>query len=79
MASYFPEAGNLNGSNAGTCSDVAEPSSSGFGDLFELSDKSNKTNILLFHPLLAPLATILDLSVTTIPNTAFRGVLHHHA
>ena len=42
MASYFPEAANLNGSNAGMCSDVAGPSSSysGLGDLFELSDKS---------------------------------------
>ena len=29
MASYFPEAGNLNGSNAGMCSEVAGPSSSG--------------------------------------------------
>ena len=37
MASYFLEAGNLNGRNAGTCSDVAGPSSSGSGDFFELS------------------------------------------
>ena len=40
MASYFPEAGNLNGSNADMCSDVAGPSISGSGDLFELSDRS---------------------------------------
>ena len=35
----------------------------GSGDLFEPSDKSNET-ILLFPPLLALLAAILDLSVT---------------
>ena len=34
-ASYFPEAGNLNGNNADMCSHVAWPSSSGSGDLFE--------------------------------------------
>ena len=39
MASYFPEAGNLNRSNA----EMAGPSSSGSGDLFELSDRSNET------------------------------------
>ena len=39
MASYFPEAGNLNCSNADICSGVAGPSSSGSGDLFELSDR----------------------------------------
>ena len=33
MASYFPETGNLNGSNADTCSDMAGPSKSGSGDL----------------------------------------------
>ena len=44
MASYFLEAGNLIGSNSDMCSDVAAPSSSGWGDLFELSDRSNKTN-----------------------------------
>ena len=64
MASYFPEAGNLNGSNADMCSDVTGPWSSGSGDLFELSDRSNETIILLFSPLLA---AILDLSATTTP------------
>ena len=39
MASYFAEAGNLNCSNADMCSGVAGPSSSGSGDLFELSDR----------------------------------------
>ena len=31
MVSYFPEAGNLNGSNADMCSDVAGPSRRGLG------------------------------------------------
>ena len=43
MASYFPEARNLIDSNADMCSNVGGPSSNGSGDLFELSDKSNKT------------------------------------
>lgn len=67
MASYFPEAGNLNGSNADMCSNVAGSSSSRSGYLFELSDRSNETIILLFLPLLALLAAILDLSMTTTP------------
>ena len=40
MASYFPQAGNLNVSDADMCSDVAGPSISGSGDLLELSDRS---------------------------------------
>ena len=43
MASYFPEARNLNGRNANMCSDVAGPSRSGSWDLFELSDGSKTT------------------------------------
>ena len=38
---YFPEAGNLNGSNTDMCSDVAGLSISDLGDLFELSDRSH--------------------------------------
>ena len=64
MALYFPEVGNLNGSNANMCSNVAGSWSSSSGDLFELSDRSNETIILLFLPLLA---AILDLSMTTTP------------
>ena len=64
MALYFPEAGNLNGSNANMCSNVAWSWSSSSGDLFELSDRSNETIILLFLSLLA---AILDLSMTTTP------------
>ena len=40
MASYFPEARNLNDSNADMCYDVAGPWISGSGDLFEFLDRS---------------------------------------
>ena len=50
MALYFPESGNLNGSNFDICSDVAGPSSSGSGDVFELSDRSNTTYFYYFPP-----------------------------
>ena len=63
----FPEAGNLNGSNADMCSDMAGPSTRGSGDLLEFSDKSNETIVSLFLPLLALPAAILGLSVTTTP------------
>ena len=36
----FLQTGNLNGSNADMCSDVAGPLSSGSGDLFKLLDRS---------------------------------------
>ena len=40
MASYFPDAGKLNGSNADMCFDVTGPSMCGSGDSFEISDRS---------------------------------------
>ena len=40
MASYLPEVGNLNGSNADMRFDLVGPWSSGSGDLFELLDRS---------------------------------------
>ena len=43
MSSKCPETLNLNDSDADMCSDVAGPSSSCSGDLFDLSDMSNKT------------------------------------
>ena len=46
MASYFPEARDLNGRDADVCSDVAGPSDSGSVDLVELSDRSNT---MYFH------------------------------
>ena len=48
VASYFFEAGNLNSSYAYMCSDVAGPSISGSGDVFELSDRSNTTYFYYF-------------------------------
>ena len=74
IALSFPEAGNLNGTNADLCSDVAGPSSSGSGDLFEPSERSNETIILLFSPLLSLLAAILDFSMTSTPILASGSV-----
>ena len=52
---------------------MAGPSSSGSGDLFELLDRSDDTIILLFPPILALLAAILDLSVTTTDSHTASG------
>ena len=70
IASYFPKAGNVNGSNANVCSDMAGPSISGSRDLFKLSDGSEKK----ISPLLALLAAILDLSLTATPIAGFHTV-----
>ena len=54
MAPYFPKVGNLNGS----CTDmhsVAGPLSSSSGNLFALSDRSNKT----LDPVLLPFPSLL--------------------
>ena len=81
VASYFPEAGSLNGSNANMCSDVAGPSSSGSGDLFELSDRWNKT----LDPVPPPYPTTsttgrhLGFEHDYNSHEAFRGVLRHYA
>ena len=48
IGSYFPEVGNLNDRNADMCTFVAGPSSSGSGDLFELSDRPNTTYFYYF-------------------------------
>ena len=74
MASYFLEAGNLNGSNDDMCSDVAEPSNSSSRDLFdfECGSRSRTFNsFTLFPLLLALLAAIFDLKVTTTPILPF--------
>ena len=70
MASYYPEAENFNGSNAGMCSDVARPSSSGLG-AFLTWDLALDPVLLLFSPVLEQPATILDSSVTTTPILPF--------
>ena len=68
MASYFPTAGNLNGSNADMCSDVAGPSSSGLGDLFEISDRSNQTDPeslnRAMHDMLSSLSFLTKLKIS---------------
>ena len=79
MASYFPEEGNLNGRNTDMCSDVAGPSSSGSGDLFELSERSNKADPESLNRADHYWPPSLDFSVTTTPETSFRGVLRHYA
>ena len=48
VASYFFEAGSLNGSNAYMCSDVSGSPRRGSKDLFELSDRSNTTYFYYF-------------------------------
>ena len=48
-----------------TCVLMAGQSSSGSGDLFKLSDRSNTTYFYYFPPQLALMADNLDLSVTT--------------
>ena len=74
MASYFPEAGNLNGSYADMCSDVAWRSKSGSGDLFVLSERSILKNWSRISELRYALpAAIADLSVTTTPMLPFRA------
>ena len=77
MGSYFREAGDLNGGNTDICSDVAGSSSRSSGDLFELSDRSNETIILLFLSLIVLLAAILDLRVTATPILPSGGLRHH--
>ena len=69
LALYFPEAGNLNDSNADMCSDVARPSSSDSGDLFDLSDRSNISYFCYFPTISTTVFT--DLSVTTTPILLF--------
>ena len=70
IASYFPEGENLNGSNADMRSNVAGPSSSGSGDLFDFGSSSRFRSFTI-SPLLTLLAAILDLNVTTTPTLPF--------
>ena len=76
MASYFPEAGNLNGSNSDMCSYVVGPSSSGPGDLFELSDGSSSCPFTI-SPTTSPTGRHLGFERDYNYHAAFRGVLRH--
>ena len=53
------------------------PSSSGLGDLFELSDRSNKTDPESLHR--ATHCRYLGFERGYNSHTAFRGVLRHYA
>ena len=72
MASYFSEAGNLNGSNADMCSYAAGPSSSGSGDLlrsgFQIDQRSCAFTI---SPITSTTGHHRCLSVTTTPILTF--------
>ena len=76
MASYFPEVGNLNGSNNDICSDVAGPSISGSGDFFffflsfQIDHRSRTFTVL---PQLVLPAAIWDLGVTNTTILAFQA------
>ena len=78
MASYFPEAGNLNGSNADMCSDVAGPSSSGSGDLFDFG-ASSRSRTFTISPTNSTTGRHLGIKRDDNSHNAFRGVLRHYA
>ena len=86
MAPYFPEAGNLYGSNAEMCFNVVGLSSSHSGDLFEVLDRSNK----IISPTTSPnghhlgfergynfhttfRAYVMPLCIRSIENTIFKN------
>ena len=71
----FPEARNLNGGNADICFDVARPSSSGSGDLFELSARF-RSRPFTISPTTSNTGRHLGLECNN-SHTVFRGVLRH--
>ena len=73
MASYFLEAGNLNGGNDGMCSDVAGPSSGGSGDFFDFGSSSRFRTFTISSTASKVLAAILEFSVTTTPILPFEA------
>ena len=73
MASYFPEAGNLNGSNADICSDVAGPSSSGWVICLSFQIGLDLV-LLLFPPTASTTGRHLGFGRDYNSHTAFRGV-----
>ena len=78
MTSYFPEAGNLKGSNADIFSDVTGPSSHGLDDCLSFQIGLDPV-LLLFPPLLGLLGAILDLHMTStpiLPFGAFYLIMH---
>ena len=65
-----------------TCSDKAGPSSCGSGDLFELSDWSNKTLDPIFYTISPTASTTgrhLGFERDYDSHTVFRSMLRHNA
>ena len=77
MASYFPEAGNLNGSNLTRVSDVAGPSSSGYGDLFDFGS-SSASRTFTTSPTTSTTGRHVGFERDYHSYTAFRCVLRHY-
>ena len=73
MVLYFLEAGNLNGSSADICSDMAGLSSIAARVNCLTLDVARDPVLLPFPPLLALLAAILALSMTTTPILPFKA------
>ena len=61
------------------CSDAAMLSSSGPGDLFELSERSNTTPFYLISPTTITTGVHLGFERDFNYHTAFQGVLCHYA
>ena len=74
MASYLPEAGNSNGSNADMCPDEAGPSSSGSGDLFDFGS-SFRSLTFTFPPTSNTTGRHLGFERDYNSQTTFRDVL----
>ena len=72
MASSFPEAGNLNGSNADMCSDVAGPSRSGADDLFDFGS-SSRSRTFAISPTTSITGCHLGFELATTPILPFRA------
>ena len=68
MASYFPKAGNLNGSNADMCSDEAGPST-----VFDFRS-SSRSRALTISPTTSTTGRHLGFERDYKSRTAFRGV-----
>ena len=80
MALYFPEAGNLNGSNADMCSNVAGPLSSSLGDFFDFgSSYRSCTFTIKFSPTTCTNDCHLGFERDYNSHTTFQGVLHHYS
>ena len=79
VVQYFPEAGNLNDSNADMSFVVAGLSSSGSGDLFALADRTNTAYVYYSPNTNSTTGRHLVFERFDNYHTAFRGMLCHHA